>query len=106
MKKYNNTELKAILENINNGVVYIGIRNGSGVGRIYKHCHYIRWEYFGSSATPARVDDLKWIIENIFNDCELITPGIYSEYHINYIPIDEKYNGIDFSYTHPNIYGV
>jgi hypothetical protein len=107
MKRYTTKELKNILDHINAGGVYVGICNGRGVGKIYAaNKSYIRFEHYGGSATKNNTNGIRWIIENIFNDCDLITPAVYSEYHINYIPVDEKYAGIDFSFTHPNVYGL
>jgi hypothetical protein len=106
MKKYTDTELKNILDDISSGAVYVGIKNGCGVGELRGFLNYIEWRHYGSSCEKKNITGLRWIIENIFNDCDIITPAIYSEYHINYIPVNKKYNGIDFSFSHPNIYGL
>lgn len=106
MKKYTDSELEKILNDISGGAVYVGISNGYGVGEIRGYMSYIEWRHYGSSCEKKTIKNLRWIIENIFDDCDIITPAIYSEYHINYIPVDEKYNGIDFSFSHPNINGL
>lgn len=106
MKTYTHNELKQIYNDINNGVVYCGIRNNYGTGRIYKDGKYIRWEHFGSSCEKNTIHNLQWLIENIFEDCDIITPTEYSEYYVNYIPVDKQYNAIDFSCMHPNVYGL
>jgi hypothetical protein len=106
MKKYTNAELKKIFDDINAGAVYVGICNGHGVGEISSNCYYIKWKHYGSSAQKATVDNLRFILECIFNDCDEITPAVYSKYHCNYIPVNKKYRGIDHSWMHPNVYGL
>ena len=106
MKKYSNIELKRILENLKNGSVYIGIYNNYGSGKISYYNNFINYSYFGSSVVKANIKNLRWLLENIFNECNKITEAVYSEYHVNYIPIDKKYNAVDLSRKHPNVYGL
>ncbi|MBR4123762.1 MAG: hypothetical protein IKT93_05030 [Clostridia bacterium] len=106
MKKYTNKELKNILNDINGGAVYVGIKNGRGIGKIASYKNYIEWSYYGSSCEKKTVENLRWLLENIFSDCDAITPAIYSKYHINYIPVNKQYGGIDLSWMHPNIYNL
>lgn len=106
MKKYSNNELNKILKELNNGVDYCAIANGYGVGHIWVYNNFIFWRHYGQSAQKNNVAELKWLIENIFSDCELITPCEYSEYHIGYIPKDKQFNGFDHSTQHPNAYGL
>ena len=106
MKKYTDKELKAILNDINTGTVYTAICNNYGTGTIKSYLNYIEWNYYGSSCEKKNINNLRWIIENIFGDCAEITPAIYSAYHINYIPANKKYNAIDLSSSHTNIHGL
>ena len=107
MKKFTNAEIAQIRADLNNGVVYCGIQNGRGVGRIYKTLQgNIGWNYYGSSANKNTNRDLRWLLETIFDNCETVTPAEYSEYHVNYIPIDKQYEGVDMSSWHPNVYGL
>ena len=73
MKKFTNAEIAQIRSNLNNGFVYCGIRNGNGVGIIAASPDgkYIRWRYYGESANENTNRDLRWLLETIFNICEL-----------------------------------
>lgn len=108
MKKFTNAEISEIRINLNNGIVYCGIRNGAGTGHITvsPDHKWIRWNHYGSSAEKNTDRDLKWMLENIFDDCETVVPAEYSKYHINYVPIDKQYRGIDLSTNHPNVWGI
>jgi hypothetical protein len=108
MRKFTNTEISEIRANLNNGVVYCGICNGRGVGQITVSPNglYIRWQHYGQSANKNTDEELRWLLETIFESCETVTPAEYSKYHVNYVPIDKAYKGIDMSYMHPNIYGL
>lgn len=107
MKKFTAKEIKEIRENLENGYTYCGISNNYGTGCIYiTQFGNIAYEHYGSSAIGNTNKNLKWLLEVIFHDCDTIVPAEWSEYHINYIPIDKKYNGFDCSYTHPNVYGL
>lgn len=107
MKKYTNVELKAIIKELKSGVVYCGIDNyNRGIGNIFYDDNLIKWNHYGSSANKCNIDGLKFILESIFEKCSIITKAKYSEYHINYIPIDENYIGIDVSNSHPNTFGL
>ena len=108
MRKFTNAEITEIRANLNKGVVYCGICNGCGVGHITvsPDFKWIRWNHYGSSANENTDRDLRWMLENIFDDCDTVTPAEYSKYHINYIPIDKQYRGIDLSSRHPNVWGL
>ena len=108
MKKYTKKELTKMLEDIKAGTVYTSIEKGrGGIGYIKLSCtgKYIEYNHFGTSARRVSVDDLQWIIDVIFMKADKITPAYYSEYHLNYIPINEQCEHIDFSIMHPNVYG-
>ena len=106
MRKFTDEEIAAIRKNIDNGVLYCGIKNGRGQGLIQKHLGYISYRHFGSSAVKNTDKDLKWLATTIFEDCDDIVPAVWSDYHINYIPVDSKYQGVDMSREHPNAFGV
>lgn len=112
MKHYTNKELKEILEDMKSGTVYTGILpNGYGEGRIYygygnNYKPYIFWRSAGASANSPTLKEFRWLLEVIFENCELITPAVWSDYHINYIPIDTRYKGFDNSMKHPNVCGL
>ena len=108
MKKFTNAEIEEIRANLNKGIVYCGIRNGYGVGVIcVSSTHeYICWRHFGESANKNTNRDLRWMLEHIFEECETVTPAEWSDYHINYVPIDKQYRGIDHSTKHPNVCGL
>lgn len=107
MKKYTNKELTAILNNMKSGVVYCGISNYNfGIGSISADTRFIYYNHCGASATKSNITSLRWLLENIFDDCTIITPAAYSEYHINFIPVDTQYKAIDHSAQHPNINGL
>jgi hypothetical protein len=107
MRKFTRKEIAEIRADINNGTVYCGIHNGFGVGRIFKSvAGNFYYEYYGQSAVNNTIADLAWLLETIFADCETVTPAEWSDYHINYVPIDKQYRGIDVSPSHPNILGV
>jgi hypothetical protein len=108
MKRFTNAEITEIRANLNNGVRYCGIRNGYGVGEIAVSYdgQYIIWKNAGQSANKNTDSELRWLLETIFGECETVTPAEYSEYHVNYIPIDKQYKGIDLSSKHPNVFGL
>lgn len=107
MRKFTKQEIAKIRAEINDGTVYCGVRNGLGVGRIFKtEQGNIGFEHYGSSAVKNTDIDLAWLLEVIFSDCNTVTPAEWSDYHINYVPIDRQYCGIDFSTSHPNVCGV
>lgn len=108
MRKFTNAEIAEIRANLNNGMVYCGICNGRGMGtiRISADDKWICWRHFGESANKNSDKELRWVIENIFDDCETITPAEYSKYHVNYVPIDKQYKAIDMSMKHPNVWGI
>lgn len=102
----NKQELKEIKINLLKGVKYTGIKNGYSQGVIYLEDNKIYYENFGSSCVKNTIKDLKWLLNVIFKECDLITECIYSEYHLNYKPISSEYKCIDMSRSHPNINGL
>lgn len=107
MKHYTNKELTAILTDMKNGVVYCGIdKYNRGIGTISADNQYICYQHYGASATKSNINGLRWLLENIFDECQIITPAVYSEYHINFIPVDTQYKAIDLSAKHPNVNGL
>ena len=81
-------------------------KDGFGRGVIEYIYPYICWHHYGSSANIATFDELKFICDEIFGDCIDFCTTHWSEYHVNYIPDEGKYKGIDLSSHHPNVYGL
>lgn len=109
MRQFTDQEIDEIYTNIKNGIHYCGIRNGFGEGVIYKsgeHGEFIAFRYFGESAVKSNKRNLCWLLQNIFERCETISQAVWSDYHINYVPIKGGYKGIDFSRSHPNVFGL
>ena len=109
MKKYSNTELKKIYNDIVSGAVYVGIdENSRGVGCVfYDGFGYIYFRNYGQTASRKNFEHFRATLYIMFNDCLEIVPGVYSDYHVNYIPQDTKrYKAIDFSLRHPNVCGL
>lgn len=107
MNKFTKQEIAQIRANINNGTIYCGISHNRGVGRIFLTSNgNIGWEHFGGATVGNTDHDLEWLLTHIFDDCETVTPAKWSDYHINYVPIDKTYQGIDYSTSHPNVCGV
>lgn len=107
MKKFTNQEIAKIRADINNGAIYCGICNGKGTGKIFKTSNnFIGFQHYGSSAILNTDGKLRWLLEVIFEGCETVAPAEWSDYHINYVPIDKQYEGIDMSRSHPNVCGL
>lgn len=106
MKKYSNEELKEIKKNLSSGVKYTGVKNNLGSGVIYTDGKYVHFKLYGSSAIKNTIKDLKWLLETIFNEYDFITECQWSDYHINYKPINENYSCVDLSRSHPNVCGI
>ena len=109
MKKYSDTELKNIFNDILNGAVYVGIdKYNRGVGAVfYDGFTWVYFKHYGQTASKKDFEHFKSTLYIMFNDCSEIVPGVYSDYHINYIPQDlNRYNAIDFSLSHPNVRGL
>lgn len=105
--KLSEEQLNKIYDDLHNGICYCGIRNNRGVGRIV-YSPYIEMtlvQNYGSTYVPNDKQKLKACIEIFFSDEEDIVPAVYSEYHVNYIPEDSRYEAVDFSDCHPNVYG-
>lgn len=109
MKHYTDTELTHILEEIKAGRPFVGVRGDSMVGGVIAiHSqlnNWINYDRHGASTVKANIERLRWVIETIWEDADEIVPAIYSEYHIDFVPEDEKYKRIDYSTKHPNIFG-
>lgn len=109
MKHYTNTELSRILADIKAGHPYVGVRGNRMIGGyILPHSQQrslIVYRHYGSSAIKANREQLRWLLENIFDDADEVVRATYSEYHIDFVPEDERYERIDSSTRHPNIFG-
>lgn len=109
MKHYTNTELSRILADIKAGHPYVGVRGNRMIGGyILPHSQQrslIFYRHYGSSAIKANREQLRWLLENIFDDADEVVRATYSEYHIGFVPEDERYERIDSSTRHPNVFG-
>ena len=109
MKHYTNTELSRILADIKVGRPYVGVRGNRMIGGyILPHSQQrslIVYRHYGSSAIKANREQLRWLLENIFDDADEVVRATYSEYHIGFVPEDERYERIDSSTRHPNVFG-
>ncbi len=109
MKHYTNTELSRILADIKAGHPYVGVRGNRMIGGdICLHSQQrslIAYRHYGSSAIKANKEQLRWLLENIFDDADEVVRATYSEYHIGFVPEDERYERIDSSTRHPNVFG-
>ena len=107
MKKFTNQEIAQIRAYINNGAYYCGVINGvGGYGRIFKSDKWIAFQHYGQSAVENTNAKLRWLLENIFTDCDTVVPAEYSKYHCDYVPIDKQYERKDMSGSHPNVWGL
>jgi hypothetical protein len=107
MKKYTDKELEIIMDDIINGTVYVGIKDSFSWGYISCGYGYIFFTNYGQTASKKIFEHFKSTLYIMFSDCDEIVPGVYSQYHIGYIPQDtKKYKCIDYSTSHPNIYGL
>ena len=109
MKHYTNTELSRILADIKVVRPYVGVRGNRMIGGyILPHSQQrslIVYRHYGSSAIKANREQLRWLLENIFDDADEVVRATYSEYHIGFVPEDERYERIDSSTRHPNVFG-
>ena len=111
MRKFTNKEIAEIRRNINNGTIYVPVqKNGKAFGGAIFHSPYpskfIAFEYYGQSAVKDTNEQVRWLLETIFEDCDNIVEAVWSDYHVSYIPIDGSYEPIDLSGSHPNVFGV
>ena len=92
MKHYTNTELSRILADIKAGHPYVGVRGNRMIGGyILPHSQQrslIVYRHYGSSAIKANREQLRWLLENIFDDADEVVRATYSEYHIGFVPED------------------
>jgi len=89
------------------GKVLQGIgSNGYGTGTIQYINGYFHYQHYGSSAVEPTLKGLKFVCELIFRDAIDFCTAHWSDYHIGYIPDDDRYKGFDYSRKHPNTYGL
>lgn len=95
MRKFTNQEIAEIRKNINKGKIYIPVyKNGKAFGGAIFHSPYpskfISWRYYGQSAIKDTDEQLRWLLETIFDDCEDITEAVWNEYLIDYVPLKDE----------------
>ena len=87
----------------------MGVRGNRMVGGdILPHSQQrslITYHHYGSSSIKANREQLRWLLETIFDDADEVVRATYSEYHICFVPEDERYERIDYSTKHPNVFG-
>lgn len=109
MKHYTDAELSRILADIKAGHAYVGVRGNRMIGGdILPHSQQrslITFRHYGSSSIKANREQLRWLLETIFDDADEVVRATYSEYHICFVPEDEQYERIDYSTKHPNVFG-
>ena len=92
MRKFTNKEIAEIRRNINNGTVYVPVQNnGKVLGGVILLSPYpskfISWRHYGQSAIKDTDEELRWLLETIFDDCEDITEAVWNDYFIDYTPL-------------------
>ena len=74
MKHYTNTELSRILADIKAGHPYVGVRGNRMIGgdiRLHSQQRsLIAYRHYGSSAIKANKEQLRWLLETIFDDAD------------------------------------
>lgn len=95
MRKFTNNEIAEIRRNINNGTIYVPVqKNGKAFGGAIFHSPYpskfISWRYYGQSAIKDTDEQLRWLLENIFDDCEDITEAVWNDYLVDYVPLKDE----------------
>lgn len=109
MKHYTDAELAHILEQIKAGHPFVGVCGNRMIGGdILPHSQQrslITFCHYGSSSIKANREQLRWLLETIFDDADEVVRATYSEYHICFVPEDERHERIDYSTKHPNVFG-
>lgn len=95
MRKFTNQEISKIRKNINNGKIYVPVqKNGKAFGGAIFHSPYpskfISWQHYGQSAIKDTDEQLRWLLEIIFDDCEDIVEAVWNEYLIDYVPLKDE----------------
>lgn len=95
MRKFTNQEIAEIRRNINNGEIYVPVqKNGKAFGGAIFHSPYpskfISWRHYGQSAIKDTDEQLRWLLETIFDDYEDITEGVWNEYLVDYTPLKDE----------------
>lgn len=95
MRKFTNQEIAEIRKSIKKGTIYVPVyKNGKAFGGAIFHSPYpsklISWQYYGQSAIKDSNEQLRWLLETIFDDCEDITEAVWNEYLIDYVPLKDE----------------
>lgn len=95
MRKFTNQEITEIRKSIKKGTIYVPVyKNGKAFGGAIFHSPYpskfISWRYYGQSAIKDTDEQLRWLLETIFDDCEDITEAVWNEYLIDYVPLKDE----------------
>ena len=106
MKNFSKIELKAILDGLNNGLEYslVTLEHGGYIhGRIFKFGNYIHYEVNGSSAIENNLKALKWLLCDLFENFDDVTPSVYSYEIFNSVDLTGRFHSIDVSRYHDEI---
>ena len=95
MRKFTNQEITEIRKSIKKGTIYVPLyKNGKASGGAIFHSPYpskfISWRYYGQSAIKDTDEQLRWLLETIFDDCEDITEAVWNEYLVDYVPLKDE----------------
>ena len=100
MRNFNEIELAAIMDGLNNGMMYTLVKNGYCAGQITASKAAIYYEVHGSSATKNTLEGLIWLLTDLFQDYDDITPAVYSYEIFNTVDLTGRYKSIDCSRYH------
>lgn len=95
MRKFTDNEIVEIRRSINNGTIYVPVqKSGKAFGGAIFHAPYpsenIYFRHHGQSAIKNTDEQLRWLLENIFDDCDDITKAVWNEYLIDYVPLKDE----------------
>ena len=89
-------QIQRMFDDMQRGRIYCGIQHGRPWGKMYVQksriidVNYIFWEHYGSSAEKNSLTQLRWLIDNIFNDVDGFAPGDETKYRPFYIQLLPK----------------
>lgn len=92
MKKYTDKELQKIFNEICDGAVYVGIKDGHSVGDIVAGYGFIYFRHYGQTASKKIFSRFQDVLYIMFSDCDEIAPGVWSWEKIQYIAANSGAN--------------
>jgi hypothetical protein len=100
MKNFSKIELAAIMDGLNNGMNYALVKGEYCTGFINAAGAYIHYQVAGSSAVAKDIKNLKWLLTDLFQEYDDITPAVYSYEIYNSVDLTGRYKSIDCSRYH------